>query len=326
VQPKYSWGASPVVRLEYLIQYWRARGTRVALYPAGRFASYLLENTHLAQVLVGIADSDRTKQGMMLGNHPVQDRQALADIVPDIILVASPDWEQDILADLAPLAARGIRLLGFSMVPEVPNPIDLWAQDDAFQERFRNVAAYSLLDERRAYMLEQFARQALALPGDYAEVGVFRGASAVLLGHVLSGSSKRLHLFDTFQGMPETEKERDLFRAGDLANTGLAEVRERLAFCPQADFHPGFFPETATALPSERFAFVHVDVDIHRSVLDCCEFFYPRMSGGGCMVFDDYGYVNCPGAKQAVDTFFADKPEYPCYLPTGQCLVIRHPG
>lgn len=42
------------------------------------------------------------------------------------------------------------------------------------------------------------------------------------------------------------------------------------------------------------------------------------------MVFDDYGFLSCPGAKLAVDQFFSDKPEYPCHLPTGQCFVIKY--
>jgi O-methyltransferase len=43
------------------------------------------------------------------------------------------------------------------------------------------------------------------------------------------------------------------------------------------------------------------------------------------MVFDDYGEPTCPGARKAVDEFFADKPETPIYIPTGQCLVHRLP-
>jgi len=41
------------------------------------------------------------------------------------------------------------------------------------------------------------------------------------------------------------------------------------------------------------------------------------------MLFDDYGFPTCPGARKAVDEFFSDKPEVPFYLPTGQCLVVR---
>jgi O-methyltransferase len=67
-----------------------------------------------------------------------------------------------------------------------------------------------------------------------------------------------------------------------------------------------------------------VDVDIYRSVLDCCRFFYPRLVTGGAIVFDDYGRNSCPGAKAAVDEFFADTPEQPVYVATGQAFVVKH--
>lgn len=41
------------------------------------------------------------------------------------------------------------------------------------------------------------------------------------------------------------------------------------------------------------------------------------------MVFDDYGFLGYPGAKQAVDEFFTERIESPIYLPTGQCVVIK---
>ena len=44
---------------------------------------------------------------------------------------------------------------------------------------------------------------------------------------------------------------------------------------------------------------------------------------GGILLFDDYGDHSCPGAKIAVDQFFDDKSEYPIYLPTGQCVVLK---
>lgn len=323
--PKTSWGDTLVIRTEYLVQYWKEQGTRVALYPAGALARHLLEQTHLPQVMVGLVDSNPGLQGTAANGFAVLEATALVALKPDLILVASPDNENEILAQLAPLSAQGITLLGLNSVSEVPNPIDFWAWNHDFQANFSNVSAFALLDERRAYMLDQFARQCLRLPGDFAEIGVFRGSSSALLGQILMGSAKRLHLFDTFEGMPPTDTDRDLYRKGELGNTNLEEVRQRLAFCPQADFHPGFFPATATGLESEHFAFVHVDVDIYQSVLDCCEFFYPRLTPAGAIIFDDYGFVRCSGAKAAVDAFFADKPESPCYLPTGQCLVVRHP-
>jgi len=56
---------------------------------------------------------------------------------------------------------------------------------------------------------------------------------------------------------------------------------------------------------------------------DSLAFVWPRLSRGGMIVFDDYGNPMCPGARKAIDTFFADKPEIPLCLPSGQALVFR---
>ena len=98
-----------------------------------------------------------------------------------------------------------------------------------------------------------------------------------------------------------------------------------LSFIDRIDFHAGCFPDTATGLGDKRFAFVHVDADIYCSVHDACEFFYPRLVPGGVIVFDDYGFPSCPGARAAVDEFFDGRPEQPLYLGTGQALVVRLP-
>jgi O-methyltransferase len=45
-------------------------------------------------------------------------------------------------------------------------------------------------------------------------------------------------------------------------------------------------------------------------------YLYPKITSGGCIVFDDYGSQAWPGAKKAVDEFFSDKPENPLYKST----------
>ena len=64
-------------------------------------------------------------------------------------------------------------------------------------------------------------------------------------------------------------------------------------------------------------------MDIYKSVIDCCEFIYPRLLKGGVLIFDDYGFRSCPGAKKAVDYFFRDKIEVPLILPTGQAIIFK---
>ena len=174
-------------------------------------------------------------------------------------------------------------------------------------------------------MLYRLAMQALALPGDFAEVGVYQGGTATLLADLLLDSARPLHLFDTFTGMPPTDAHRDMHVEGDFSDTSVEAVSRLVAHSTSTRLYPGFFPATAEPLGAQRFAFVHVDVDIYQSVLDSCDFFHPRLVPGGFLLFDDYGWTSCPGARAAVDAYYAGRPEQPVYLPTGQALVVRLP-
>lgn len=204
-----------------------------------------------------------------------------------------------------------------------PNPIEPWRVDEPFRALLREVEAHTAVDVVRLYMLFQFARACRHVAGDAAEVGVYRGGTARLLARVFEGSGKRLHLFDTFGGMPDVDPAEDWHQRGDFNDTSLPAVQQYLSDCGNVSFHCGLFPNTAAGLENSRFSFVHVDVDIHRSVLDACRFFYPRLEPGGSLLFDDYGFVSCPGARAAVDDYFADRAGQIIYLPTGQCVVSK---
>jgi O-methyltransferase len=221
------------------------------------------------------------------------------------------------------LLSGGVRVLGYDLRIQRPVKIEPWTSDPEFLRLMEGVRGRTLVDDVRCFILHQHVRGAARLPGQVAEIGVFRGGTARLLARAVAARGKTVHLFDTFAGMPATDPERDLHRAGDFADTSLPAVREYLRDTPNVRFHPGLFPQTAGPVEGERFCFVHVDVDIHASVRDCCEFFWPRLVPGGVMVFDDYGFLSCPGARLAVDEFFAGRPEAPCYLPTGQCVAVR---
>ncbi len=204
-----------------------------------------------------------------------------------------------------------------------PNPRALWREDATFDRLFSRASEQTLVNRQRCFTLYQSALQAISVDGDVAEVGVYRGGTASLLRSCFDGSGRCLHLFDTFGGMPEVDDARDKHEQGDFADTSLAEVRAFVGTGEDVAYHQGFFPETATPVEGSRFAFVHVDADIYLSVLSSCEFFYPRLSSGGIMIFDDYGFRSCPGARSAVDEFFAPLPEVPLYLGTGQCIVHK---
>ena len=198
-----------------------------------------------------------------------------------------------------------------------------------FQAVCRQFLPYTLVSVPRLWMLHSLARQALGLPGDFLECGVYKGGTALLLAHVLrkygASQKKVLHLFDTFEGMPDTDPNKDLHLKGDFSDTSLQGVRALFADYPPPVFHQGRVPETLKEIAGAPISFAHIDVDIYQSVLDSCEVLYPQLVPGGIMVFDDYGFQSCPGARAAVDLFFKDKPEVPLILPTAQAMVTKLP-
>jgi len=199
-----------------------------------------------------------------------------------------------------------------------------WLDPAGFAREYESIRAFTLVDATRCWVLFSLARQALHLPGEFWECGVYRGGTARLLALVLSQDLRTLRLFDTFEGMPPTSPNRDWHRAGDFSDTSSQSVSNLVAYA-NAVYHKGRIPETFRNLDAMEIALAHVDVDLYQSVLDCCSFIYPRLLSGGSLVFDDYGWPTCAGAKAAVDEFFRDKPEVPLVLPTGQAIVTRLP-
>jgi O-methyltransferase len=203
-----------------------------------------------------------------------------------------------------------------------------WAGYGEFGSLWRQAEPLTLMTADRGYLLYAFALQALNLSGEIWECGVYKGGSALLLAEVIQRRAVRpvtLRLFDSFAGMPETDGQLDLHRQGDFSDCRPQEVAARFAGWDFVRLHPGRLPETFQGLEDRRVALAHIDVDIHRSVLDCCRFIYPRLPAGGVMIFDDYGMPSCPGARKAVDGYFQERPEKPIVLPTGQALIVRAP-
>ena len=203
-----------------------------------------------------------------------------------------------------------------------PFPDRPWEDDREFLGIYHRVLQHTLLDRRRLYMLFQLGRFAATLPGDFAECGVYRGGSALLLS-ALKPADRVLYLFDSFEGMPDTDATRDHHRPGDFSETSIEHVRQLLSASSGVNFRKGFFPATTSGLEAVTFSVVHIDFDIYRSMLDACEFFYPRLVRGGCILFDDYGSPSCPGAKQAVREFCSANHTREIYLPTGQALLYN---
>ena len=110
-------------------------------------------------------------------------------------------------------------------------------------------------------MLSEQIRE-YAIPGDVAELGVYRGDFAVCLNAAFP--DRKLHLFDTFSGFDTRdvafERAGGLSgaRAGDFGDTSVEAVLARLPRRELAVPHIGWFPDSFSGLENTRFAFVSV--------------------------------------------------------------------
>lgn len=201
-----------------------------------------------------------------------------------------------------------------------------WWHDFEFKSIYREIAPRSILDRKRAWVIYNLVMATDNLPGAIGEIGVYRGGSAKLI-LAARRSDRVFYGFDTFSGLPETEKSRDPYwSAGEMADTTIEEVRQFLG-TDSVHLIQGSFPGSATRLPDNvQFSFVHLDVDIYPSTLESLAWLYDRMTPSGIILLDDYGFLSCPGVREAVDEFFTDKPVHPVYLPTGQCMILMNPA
>ncbi len=193
-----------------------------------------------------------------------------------------------------------------------------------FQDIYCGISPHTVVSLQRCWTLWQGLSQALNVPGDVMEAGVFQGGTARLLRLALGAEHGRaLHLFDSFDGMKSVSASDDRHVEGDLSDTSVAGVQKVVGADDFIHYHRGWIPDTFAGLEDCRFCFAHIDLDLYEGVRDSLAFLYPRLSSGGVIVFDDYGFASCPGARKAVDEFFADKPEHPLTLSTSQCVVHK---
>lgn len=173
------------------------------------------------------------------------------------------------------------------------------------------------------------------LPGAFAECGVWRGGSVlamILTLQELGVDDRDLHLYDTFEGMPEPGERdtspyappasetweqakadgvrpyADVFAAdvfdestvrATLLETGYPEDRLHFVRGPVEETLPDSAPE--------RLAVLRLDTDWYESTRHEMEHLYPLLVTGGVLIVDDYGFWD--GCRRAIDEYFSSEAE-----------------
>ncbi len=199
---------------------------------------------------------------------------------------------------------------------EIPDKII--KEERVFKDRNRFYALW--------FELERIKKQ--EIKGDLAEVGVFKGETARVIHYLMP--MRKLYLFDSFSGFPKQIIREDCDgtvrpQTVNFGTSSKAEVENYIKGNEKVVIREGVFPQTASDLTTEIFAFVHLDADLYQSTLDGLQFFYPRLSAGGSIIVHDYNH-NWAGVKKAVDEFEKTIPEY--FMPLmdmyGSVLLVKN--
>src|SRR6185295_3206583 len=142
--------------------------------------------------------------------------------------------------------------------------------------------------------LEWMAAVAADVPGDFAEIGVFKGAAFRKLTGLAHDQGRGAHAFDSFTGMAEPGAQ-----DGNQYARGTFDVGgpERFAAMMDAAGVPrghyrlwlGYIPACfADVPPSLSFALAILDVDHYEPTAAALDWLAPRLAAGALLALDDY--------------------------------------
>lgn len=189
------------------------------------------------------------------------------------------------------------------------NGLDLKEKDNPLQQP-EFIAREYLTDYGRFRTFELIAKEIILakVKGSVAEAGVFRGTFSRLINAKFP--NKTLYLFDTFESFDRTEFETEVSagRCSDtffqyFLDTDEEKVMARMPYPKKCVIRKGLFPATVRGLEKEKFAFVSLDMDFEKSILEGLRFFYPRINEGGAIFIHDYNNRFLEGVRKAVETY-----------------------
>jgi O-methyltransferase len=169
-----------------------------------------------------------------------------------------------------------------------------------------------LFEKERAITLSLGVQYAYTtfIEGDIVEFGTASGLTARTIARAMVAverdrPTKRLHLFDSFIGLPEATSEVDqnsyevrtgIWAPGTcrlMSKDELFRSCSRIIPAERVIMHEGWFKDTVAKLsPTQRFAFIHFDGDLYQSTIDAIGGLLEMgaISKGAVICFDDW---NC---------------------------------
>jgi O-methyltransferase len=298
---------------------------RILLFGTGSALSDFLSIVPSDIEIVGLSDNDAHKHGKTILGYRVYTPDSIKNLDFDFVVV-TPRTGEAIRSQLVDIGIARERILLFysnfdSGVRRIVNkdiealnrhlglglhPLSLCTMQLWPKEKLTTVPSE---DDYCRMMSLQLAAERIVqkkIQGAIAELGVYRGELAAILNRLFP--DRTLYLFDTFEGFSGNdlsdgqEEKHSHAEAGDFKDTSLDVVLSRMAHPEKIAVKKGYFPATAESV-EDSFALVSLDVDLYKPTLAGLNYFYPRLSRGGCIFVHDYNNRRFNGVRSAVEEF-----------------------
>jgi O-methyltransferase len=174
----------------------------------------------------------------------------------------------------------------------------------------------------RMHVLAWAADHAKGIAGDFVECGVYQALSTRILASYLNFAAieKSWLLYDLFenaggagQGVAMPEHSPHLYQ----------KVCDSLSAYPNIIVIRGRVPESFLQRVPEAIAFLHLDLNDAEAERAALAELFARLTPGGLVVLDDYGWRAHQAQHDGADAFFSAVDHRVLELPTGQGLVIK---
>jgi hypothetical protein len=201
-----------------------------------------------------------------------------------------------------------------------------FVEDERFAKAYRRAITAGGHDygiRWRVHTILWAAERAAALEGAFVECGTGRGFMASAICDYLGWRERSFYLYDTFLPVaPDAQ--------GEQATDGIASpvyadtpetVAENFAEWPGVQMVIGKIP--GTLRDSGPVAFLHIDLNHPAAEEAAVRHFWPQLTTGAPMIFDDYGFQGFEAQRDAADRLGEELGFRVLTLPTGQGLVLR---
>jgi len=167
---------------------------------------------------------------------------------------------------------------------------------------------------------------------NFVECGVANGFSTFIALREIAGNKKTvnsfsMHLYDSWSMMKKEHqfKNEAIMALGGIESDIETTKKNLDEFKKNVVYHKGYIPDTLDNSDTPtNIIYLHIDLNSAKSTLETLDFFYPKITSGGVIIFDDYGHKGFESTKKVVDKFFSDKPGTHLKFPTGQSIFFSN--